>query len=62
MKKTSCYLSFLILMCCANNYGQLKFVANLSYALKEVSGNEMVANSNLIWMLNDSGNSPEILE
>lgn len=45
---------------CAVNYGQLKPVCHLSSSLKEVSGIETVANSDLIWMVNDSGNSPEV--
>jgi hypothetical protein len=51
-------LSLVFISC--TNFGQLTFVADLSRSLKEVSGNEIVANSNLIWMINDSGNKPEI--
>ncbi len=42
------------------NFGQLTLVADLSKTLKEVSGNEMIPNSELIWMVNDSGNKPEV--
>ena len=58
MKKI-CFLFLLILTSCTN-YGQLTFVNDLSKLLKEVSGNEIIANSNLIWMVNDSGNAPEV--
>ena len=56
--KKSYLLLFLFVSC--NNFGQLTLVANLSKLLKEVSGNEIIANSNLIWMHNDSGNKSEI--
>ena len=42
------------------NFGQLKLVNDLSKSLKEVSGNEIIASSNLIWMVNDSGNKAEV--
>ncbi len=51
-------LSLVFISC--TNFGQLTVVADLSTSLKEVSGNEMIANSNLIWMVNDSGNKSEI--
>jgi hypothetical protein len=59
MKKTILY-SVLFLFYSCTNYGQLTFVSQLSSSLKEVSGNEMIVNSDLIWMLNDSGNTSEI--
>ncbi|WP_347175486.1 hypothetical protein [Polaribacter uvawellassae] len=59
MKKTILY-SILFLFYSCTNYGQLTLVSQLSSSLKEVSGNEMIVNSNLIWMLNDSGNTSEI--
>ena len=59
MKKSILYFFFLILVSC-NHYGQLTLVSNLSKSLKEVSGNEIVINSNLIWMINDSGNKSEV--
>jgi len=49
---------FLFISC--TTYGQLILVSDLSSSLKEVSGNQMIANSDLIWMVNDSGNKPEI--
>jgi hypothetical protein len=59
MKKNSFYFLFLMLVSCTN-FGQLKLVADLSKSLKEVSGNEIIANSDLIWMVNDSGNKAEV--
>jgi hypothetical protein len=59
MKKTILY-SILFLFYSCTNYGQLTFVSQLSSSLKEVSGNETVVNSDLIWMVNDSGNTSEI--
>lgn len=53
------YCIFLFFVSC-KNYGQLKLVTHLPKALTEVSGTQVVANSNLIWMLNDSGNKPEL--
>ena len=38
----------------------MKVVADLPKELKEVSGIQVVPNSDLIWMLNDSGNSPKL--
>ncbi|WP_243456737.1 hypothetical protein [Polaribacter batillariae] len=35
-------------------------LADLPKDLKEVSGTEIVANSHLIWMINDGGNKPEL--
>ena len=49
----------LIFTSCAN-FGQLTLVSDLSKSLKEVSGNQMIANSELIWMINDSGNKPKV--
>lgn len=40
------------------NFGQLTILADLPKDLKEVSGTEIVAKSDLIWMINDSGNKP----
>lgn len=44
---------------CENN-GNLKLLAELPKKLEEVSGTETTPNSDLIWMLNDSGNKSEI--
>lgn len=59
MKKYIFLLSFLLLISC-QNFGELKLISNLSNDLDEVSGTEVVINSNLIWMLNDGGNKSEI--
>jgi hypothetical protein len=58
MKKIVILLSLVFISCA--NFGQLTLVVDLSKSLKEVSGNEMIANSDLIWMINDSGNKPEV--
>lgn len=55
MKKYLLLFTYLLLVSC-QNYGQLKIVADLPKTLKEVSGIQVVPNSDLIWMLNDSGN------
>ncbi|WP_220455474.1 SdiA-regulated domain-containing protein [Tenacibaculum pelagium] len=59
MKKLLVFFSFLLIISC-QNYGQLKILASLSDELKEVSGIEKTNNSDLLWMLNDGGNSPTI--
>ncbi len=59
MKKLLIFFSFISLLNC-QNYGQLKVVANLSKSLKEVSGTEFIENSDVLWMLNDSGNKPQL--
>ena len=38
--------------------GNLRIVTDLPHTLNEASGIEKVANSNLLWMINDSGNKP----
>lgn len=50
----------MLLFVSCSNFGELTLVNDLSKLLKEVSGNEIIANSNLIWMINDSGNKPEV--
>ena len=62
MKKISLFLSFLILLSCQKdeNFGKLTLLASLPSVLNEVSGNEKLANSPLIWMLNDSGNASKM--
>ena len=57
MKKIGIIFSFLLLVCC-QNYGQLKIIADLPKDLEEVSGTEIIAKSDLIWMVNDGGNKP----
>jgi hypothetical protein len=59
LKKFFSFFTFLFLISC-QNFGQLSFLADLPKDLKEVSGNETIRNSNLIWMLNDGGNESKI--
>lgn len=42
------------------NTGNLKVIANLPETLNEASGIEISDHSDLIWMINDSGNAPEL--
>ncbi len=49
---------FLLVFSC--DTGNLKFIADLPKTLNEVSGTETIANSDLIWMINDSGNTPKL--
>ncbi|APY11432.1 hypothetical protein BWZ22_09315 [Seonamhaeicola sp. S2-3] len=49
---------FLLALSTSCNTGKLKFINDLPNDLKEVSGTEIIENSNVIWMLNDSGNKP----
>ncbi len=51
----SCLL-FLSLMVLSCNTGRLKVVADISSDLKEVSAVETITNSDLIWVIEDSGN------
>ena len=59
MKVITVIFSFLSLFSC-QNFGSLKLISELSKDLEEVSGAEVVANSDLIWMQNDGGNKPKI--
>lgn len=59
MKKFIVFISFLTLLSC-QNFGQLSFLCDLPKKLKEVSGTETIKKSDLIWMLNDSGNAPKL--
>jgi hypothetical protein len=59
MKKILSFLIILLLTSC-QNFGQLKLISNLPSSLKEVSGVEISENSDVIWMLNDSGNKPKL--
>lgn len=45
---------------CTANYGQLNLVGHLSGDLEEVSGMEMIPNSDQFWMVNDGGNHPRM--
>lgn len=56
MKNMLFLLSAFLLISC-QDFGQLTVVANLPPVLEEVSGIETVKGSDLIWMLNDSGNA-----
>lgn len=59
IKKSLILISFLIIISC-QNFGQLKVLSNLPDVLEEVSGIQKVKGSELLWMLNDSGNAPVI--
>lgn len=51
-------LFFMIVSSC--NTGNLIVLADIPKDLEEVSGTEIIPNSNLIWMLNDSGNASKV--
>lgn len=57
MNKLVLYLFFVTLSC---NTGNLKVIAGLPNSLKEVSAIEKVVNSNLLWIIEDSGNKNNI--
>ena len=59
MKKLFFFIGLSFLISC-QDLGNLNFVADLPSSLNEVSGTEFDSNSELIWMLNDSGNKPVI--
>ena len=59
MKKALILFCFLLLLSCLD-FGKLQLKATLSKNLEEVSGTEVVPNSDFIWMINDSGNKPKI--
>lgn len=54
------FLSLIALLSSCSNYGQLKVKSDLPKLLKEVSAVETVVNSDLIWVINDSGNKNEL--
>lgn len=58
MFKYALLLFLLIITSCDSS--NLKLVNNLSKTLNEVSGNEISKNSNIIWMINDSGNKARL--
>jgi len=62
MKKITIFFSFLFFLSCQKeeNFGKLTLLASLPSELNEVSGNEKIANSRLIWMHNDGGNESKI--
>ena len=55
IKKIYPFFTILLFISC-QNFGQLNFLTDLPKGLKEVSGVELVNNSNLIWLINDGGN------
>jgi len=59
MKKITILLNIFILVSC-QNFGQLKVLGELPGGLKEISGNEIIAGSDLIWIHEDGGNKSEI--
>lgn len=59
MKKIVTLFSFLLLLSC-QNFGQLKMIADLPSVLEEVSGTEVLNNSEFVWMVNDGGNQPKL--
>jgi uncharacterized protein YjiK len=59
IKKTVALISFLLIVSC-QDFGQLKVLADLPNSLEEVSGIQKIEGSDLLWMLNDSGNKPII--
>ena len=59
MKKIVTFFTFLLLISC-QNFGQLNLLADLPNELNEVSGNEVLKNSSLIWMINDGGNKSKL--
>jgi hypothetical protein len=59
MKKILTFFTLLLFMSC-QNYGQLNLLADLSNELNEVSGNEVLKNSSLVWMINDGGNKSKL--
>jgi hypothetical protein len=60
MKYNFLFLFAFLLSTGCQDYGNLQLVTSLPKSLKEVSGMEVVVGSDLIWMINDSGNAPKI--
>jgi len=58
--QNSIRLLILFLTVSSCNTGNLDVIADLSSDLREVSGTETVSGSDLVWMLNDSGNAPRL--
>ena len=59
LKKAVLFFSVFLLFSC-QNFGQLSILTDLPKSLKEVSGIETIKDSDIIWMLNDSGNKPRL--
>ena len=55
MKRIAVILCFIIAAC---NTGNLVVITDIPYTLREVSGIDLAESSDLIWMINDSGNKP----
>ena len=53
------FVTILLFISC-QNFGQLNFLADLPKTLNEVSGVESIGGSNLIWVINDSGNRSKL--
>ncbi|WNH13506.1 hypothetical protein [Thalassobellus suaedae] len=54
------FLLLVILLNASCHTNNPKIIADLPKDLEEVSGTETIADSDLIWMLNDSGNKPNL--
>lgn len=59
MKKITILLSIFLLISC-QNFGQLKVLGELPRGLKEISGNEIITGSDLIWIHEDGGHKSKI--
>jgi len=59
MKKITLLLSLFLLISC-QNFGQLKVLGELPGGLKEISGNEIITGSDLIWIHEDGGHKSKI--
>lgn len=59
MKKIAIIFSVFLISSC-QNFGQLKFIADLPKTLNEVSGVESIGDSDLIWVINDGGNKSNL--
>lgn len=51
---------FVMVISCAQDYGQLNHMATLPKIMSEVSGIQKIKKDGLIWMINDSGNKDHI--
>lgn len=54
------FLSVLLLFSISCDTGNLTVIADLPKTLKEVSGIEFIEGSELVWMMNDSGNATKL--
>jgi hypothetical protein len=59
MKKITILLSLFLLISC-QNFDQLQVLGDLPSGLKEVSGNEIIKGSELIWIHEDGVNQPKL--